>query len=155
MPGTCLLDTSALLAHYRDEAGAGQVQSIFESDHDDVLVASVSLVEFARRLRDLGVGPEEARVVLQRYLQALTAVVPIDAAVAIQAWELLEVMPSRLPLVDSLIAAAARSRQARLVHRDSHMRAIPSKWLRQVDLDSPRGPESAQGKNKKPTADNG
>jgi len=109
-------------------------------------VASVSLVELARRLRDLGVDPEEARGVVQRYLQAVTAVVPIDTGVALQAWDLLEVMPARLPLVDSLIAAAARSREARLVHRDSHMRAIPTKWLRQVDLDSPHAPKPAHGK---------
>ncbi|HEV7505805.1 MAG TPA: hypothetical protein VGS07_12925 [Thermoanaerobaculia bacterium] len=39
-----------------------------------------------------------------------------------------------MPLVDALIAAAARERQACLVHRDRHMSPIPSNLLEQLDL---------------------
>jgi hypothetical protein len=35
-----------------------------------------------------------------------------------------------------LIGAAARTRQAVLVHRDAHLRAIPEKLLRQLDLEA-------------------
>ena len=58
---TFLLDTSALLAHYREEVGAEQVQALFDRDDHELLLASVSLPEFARRLRDLGASPEDAR----------------------------------------------------------------------------------------------
>jgi len=40
----------------------------------------------------------------------------------------------RLPLVDALIAAAAQAKEAILVHRDAHMRAIPSSLIDQQDL---------------------
>jgi|GEM_PF-2180775 len=42
----------------------------------------------------------------------------------------------RLPLVDALIASAARSREAILVHRDAHMRALPATMVAQLDLES-------------------
>jgi predicted nucleic acid-binding protein len=42
--------------------------------------------------------------------------------------------PHRLPLVNALIAAVAQTRHAILVHRDEHMRSIPSALVRQEDL---------------------
>ena len=48
-----LLDTSALLAHYRQEEGGEEVQALFDDAKTQIVLASVSLVEFARRLRDL------------------------------------------------------------------------------------------------------
>ena len=44
-----LLDTSALLAHHRQEPGWEQVQAIFTEDGAEVVIASVTLSEFARR----------------------------------------------------------------------------------------------------------
>jgi predicted nucleic acid-binding protein len=130
-----LLDTSALLAHYRQEEGADQVQSLFDDDDNVLLIASVSLPEFARRLRDLGADANEAREVVERYRQAITEVVAVDAEVANASFDLICAMPARLPLVDALIAAAARTRQASLVHRDAHLRAIPATLLSQLDLE--------------------
>ena len=49
-----LLDTSALLAHYRDEAGADRVQELFDAEGELILICSLSLPEFSRRLRELG-----------------------------------------------------------------------------------------------------
>ena len=49
-----LLDTSALLAHSRQEPGWARVQALFEVGDSEILAASVSLTEFARRLRELG-----------------------------------------------------------------------------------------------------
>jgi len=37
---------------------------------------------------------------------------------------------------DALIASAARSRGAVLVHRDAHMRAIPATLVGQLDLET-------------------
>jgi len=61
-------------------------------------------------------------------------VAPVDAAVAFAASVIGWRTPRRLPLVDALIAAVAQVRDAMLVHRDEHMRAIPPELLRQHDL---------------------
>ena len=134
---TCLFDTSALLIHHRGEPGAEQVQKIFDQLDIEVLIASVSLAELARRLREFGAPVEEIEQVVQRYRRIANAVVAVDAEVAMASYELICQLPRRLPLVDALISAAARSRGAVLVHRDKHMRAIPSELLTQIDLEAP------------------
>jgi predicted nucleic acid-binding protein len=130
-----LLDTSALLAHFRDEEGAEKLQDLFDSKDAQLLVASVSLPEFARRLRELGMSEQESLHVLDQYLLVLEEVVPVDGPVARGAFEILCKSSERLPLIDSLIAAAARSSDAILIHRDRHMRAIPASMLTQLDLE--------------------
>lgn len=130
-----LLDTSALLAHFRDEEGAEKLQDLFDSKDAQLLVASVSLPEFARRLRDLGMSEQESLHVLDQYLLVLEEVVPVDGPVARGAFEILCKSSERLPLIDSLIAAAARSSDAILIHRDRHIRAIPASMLTQLDLE--------------------
>ena len=130
-----LLDTSALIAHFRDEEGAEKLQDLFDSKDAQLLVASVSLPEFARRLRELGMSEQESLHVLDQYLLVLEEVVPVDGPVARDAFEILCKSSERLPLIDSLIAAAARSSDAILIHRDRHMRAIPASMLTQLDLE--------------------
>lgn len=134
-----LLDTSALLAHFRGEAGAELVQRLFDDDEAELVLASVTLPELARRLADLGFSEAEVERVVGQYREAVSEVVAIDSAVAWQSYDLIRRIPQRLPLVDALIAAAARSRQARLVHRDRHFRAIPLSALAQLDLEDPGG----------------
>jgi PIN domain nuclease of toxin-antitoxin system len=41
---TVVLDTSALLAHHRDEEGVDGVQSLFEDANIELLIASVTLM---------------------------------------------------------------------------------------------------------------
>jgi predicted nucleic acid-binding protein len=53
---------------------------------------------------------------------------------ALLALDVVRKTPRRLPLVDALIAAAALSRDATLVHRDEHMRALPENRPPQIDL---------------------
>lgn len=60
--------------------------------------------------------------------------VPVDEDVARESDRLSRKATARLPLVDALIAAAARTRQAVLVHRDTHMRLLPAELLPQLDL---------------------
>jgi predicted nucleic acid-binding protein len=129
-----LLDTSALIAHYRSEAGAEQVQAIFDTPDARILAASVSLPEFARRLRALGASDAEALGVANDYRLLLNEIVAIDERIALAAFEVACAASKRLPLVDALIAAAARERGACLVHRDDHMRQIPAQMLQQVAL---------------------
>jgi predicted nucleic acid-binding protein len=131
-----LLDTSALLAHFRGEPGAERVQACFEDEEQEVFLASVSLAEFARRLRDLGLSPEDALAVVSRYTAAATRVVAIDSTVATQAFHLICAAPKRIPLIDALIAAAAAHARATLLHRDSHLDGIPGSMLAQERLSS-------------------
>ena len=129
-----LLDTSAVLAHARNEAGASQVQELFERDDASVLICSVTLAELARRLRELGASPDEAWEKISGYKQLVDGIVAVDEAVAQESDRILIQTPSRLPLVDALIAAAAKPRAAVLVHRYAHMRSIPPAALIQLDL---------------------
>lgn len=129
-----LLDTSALLAHFRNEPGAARVHALFGEEDAELFIASVTLPEFARRLRDLGQDEPQIRRVLADYRQLMDGIVAVDVTVAEEADEILRVMHARLPLVDALIAAAARVRGAVLVHRDAHMREIPSDVLSTLDL---------------------
>jgi predicted nucleic acid-binding protein len=129
-----LLDTSALLAHFRKERGSARVQTLFEEGDSEILAASVSLTEFARRLRELGATVEEARRTVEDYRELLDEVVSVDEQVALSAFCIGCEITERLPLVDALIAAAAREREARLVHRDLHMTPIPASAVEQIDL---------------------
>lgn len=139
MPRRFLLDTSALLAHFRQEPGGELVQTLLEEDDAEILIASVSLSELARRLRELGATRAEARQTVEDYHELLDDVVPIDRDVALEAFEIGCETESRLPLVDALIAGAARERGACLVHRDGHMAAIPVALVEQIDLSKEPG----------------
>ena len=131
-----LLDTSAWLAHYRKERGSERVQALFRESENRILLASVSVTEFSRRLRDLGASIQQIRETLTRYRHIIWKIVPVDGAVAMSAFEILHHTPQRLPLVDAIIAAAAQSESACLVHRDKHMRSISPLFVRQQDLDA-------------------
>jgi predicted nucleic acid-binding protein len=124
-----LLDTSALLAHHRQEPGWEEVQALFETDDAELGVASVSLAEFGRRLRDLGATAEEAEVPPSSYQLLFSEVLVVDTAAAKAAFGIGCRTPQRLPLIDALIAACAQTWSAVLVHRDQHMRAIPEEVL--------------------------
>lgn len=129
-----LLDTSAILAHFRHEHGWDAVQAIFEAEDAELLVASVSLTEFGRRLRDLGASQNQTEETIASYQLLFDEIVPIDAVLARAAIAFTYSTPQRLPFVDALIATAAQSRQAVLVHRDEHMRHIPPALTDQQDL---------------------
>lgn len=81
-------------------------------------------------------GPcEQAWEKIKGYRQVVDQIVPVDESVARESDRIQTATPERLPLVDVLIASAARSREAVLVHRDAHRRAIPEALVAQPDLD--------------------
>lgn len=129
-----LFDTSALIAHHRQEPGWARVQALFEQSDAEILAASLSLTELARRLRDLGATVEEARRTTADYQELLDEIVSVDENVALAAFDIGCQMTERLPLADALIAAAACERGACLVHRDRHMTPIPGSVVEQIDL---------------------
>jgi len=134
MPQRFLLDTSALLVHYRREPGWERVQALFEEGDTEILASSVSLTEFARRLLTLGATAGEARQTVTDYRELLDELIAVDEAVALTAFDVGCETPQRLPLTDALIAAAAREHGALLVHRDQHMTPIPRDVVEQLDL---------------------
>jgi len=129
-----LLDTSALLVMFRKEPGAEKVAEVFADPSNEVLLCALSVAEFGRKMREMGMGEGDARNVLDTFIPMFTAIVAVDDAVARASLSLIEKMPTRLPLADSLIAAAAVIRAACLVHRDKHLAVIPGTILQQVGL---------------------
>lgn len=107
---------------------------MLDAEDAEVLAASLSLTELARRLRELGANDEEARRTVDDYLEVLDEIVPIDERVALTAFDVGCRSAKRLPLADALIAAAALENGACLVHRDQHMRGIPAGVVEQIDL---------------------
>jgi predicted nucleic acid-binding protein len=129
-----LLDTSALLAHFHGEVGADRVQAILVDDSSEVIISSLTLAEFARGIFSLGFDRDQARRTALSYASLASVVVPVDAAIAIRAFELGTIANSRLPLADALIAASAQAANAVLVHRDKHFHSIPLDLLEQMSL---------------------
>lgn len=83
-----LLETSALLAHHRQEPGWEKVQAVFDAVDGEPIVASLSLTESARRLFELGATGEEALKTVADYRSLVAEVVAIDAAIALEAFTL-------------------------------------------------------------------
>lgn len=137
-----LLETSALLAHYRQETGWDTVQTLFESAEIELIIASLTLAEFGRRLCELGSAEDEARETLASYQLLFSEVAAVDASVAMAASTIGCRATQRIPPIDTLIAAVAQSKQATLVHRDEHMRHVPIELVAQLDLSAP--PQACQ-----------
>ena len=129
-----LLDTTALLAHFRQETGAERVQTLLDDEAADMYICSISITEFARRLVSLGSEIDEARSIALEYAGLATSVIPVDTSLAVRAFELGSVCSERLPLADALIASAASSHNATLLHRDAHFDALPTALLEQEIL---------------------
>jgi predicted nucleic acid-binding protein len=129
-----LLDTSALLIHYFKETGGDRVQEIISDEANEIIIASVSIAEFARRLSAMGYGVDEAKTTSLAYASLADKVIPVDTAAAVRAYELSSLSRKRIPLIDALIAACASLSDAVLVHRDAHFGVIPGDLLQRVDL---------------------
>jgi predicted nucleic acid-binding protein len=129
-----LLDTSAVLIHYRQEPGCERVLSLFDDPTNEVLLCSISLAEFGRVLRSTGLSPAEVDATIDAYLPLFSEIVPVDDLIARASLRLIAAVPDRIPTVDSLIAASAQQRGACLVHRDGHFREIPAALLPTIDL---------------------
>jgi len=131
---TLLLDTSAILLHFFGEPGGDRIQELLSDASNEILIASVSVAEFACRLVAMGYDAPEARSRSLAYASLAALIVPVDTAAAVRAFELSSQSRERIPLVDSLIAACASLAEAALVHRDDHFKAIPAALVKRVDL---------------------
>lgn len=125
MPGySHLLDTSALLAHYFDEAGAAEVDAIWQDPASRPAICVLTLAELRTRLSIEIESTDEIDRVYDLYANQLTACVPVDRRTAELAARLRDEAEHRLPLVDACIAACARLHDCPLVHRDPHLDSL-------------------------------
>jgi len=131
---THVLDTSALLAHFFDEPGADVVQKLWASKGPRPGICALTVAELRGRLGEELSDAGEAQAAADAYLRELTVCLHVDRAVAELAWHIRTVTPSRLPLVDAVIAATARAAGATLVHKDPHMASIPAEIVKQLML---------------------
>ncbi len=123
-----LLDTSALLIHCLREPGAHQVGKLLHTAK--AYVCAASWLELGTRLRDF----EERQRILDAYQKALAGTVDVTEQVAFLALSLRPASQARVPSIDALIAACAKSKSYTLVHRDAHLASIPDKWVKQLML---------------------
>jgi len=122
---THLLDTTALLAHFLDENGAEEVDSLLAFGPDRIALAAPTWVELHTRLCEIiGAGPE-MEAVFRDYTGVLTRMLPVDEVAIRAAIRLRTVTPGRLPLSDALIAGTASANGLILVHRDAHFDTVP------------------------------
>jgi predicted nucleic acid-binding protein len=136
---THVLDTSAILAHYFDEPGAGFLEALWADESNRLAVSAVTVAELKGRLSHEIADDAEAIEAANTYLNELTTCLPVEQTTAEAAWQLRLSSPNRLPLVDALIAATARAAGAILVHKDPHLSRIPPALVRQVSLmENPR-----------------
>ena len=131
---THVLDTSALLAHYRQEPGAESVNNILAQGPDLAGISLITVVELRGLLAEVSADGAEAERAFRLYTEVLTTILPFTRETADLAMELRSAAPSRLPMVDALIAASAKQHGAILVHRDPHLAAIPESFLPQMML---------------------
>jgi predicted nucleic acid-binding protein len=134
MNGPCVLDTSALLAHYRQEPGYDLVERLLEEHSDDVYISSITWLEFHVRLKELIPNQNAREEVLAIYGELLAEALPVSRETARAAFDLREQLPGRIPNADALIAATAKLKGATLVHRDPHLAAIPERLVKQIVL---------------------
>lgn len=134
---THVFDTSAWIAHLRNEPGSEAVDLILSNDDYRVGISALSLLELYARLRTIG-REREFEAILVEYRWLFAKIAPVDEDVAMQAIVLRQNAAQRLPTVDSMIAATAATQNAILVHRDPHFQTIPEGQLQQLVLAAPQ-----------------
>jgi predicted nucleic acid-binding protein len=133
-PISHVFDTSAILAHYFNEPGASIVDGLWADGSSRIGISAVTVAELRGRLFQEIADEAEASRAADAYLNELTICLPVDRVIAELAWQLRHAVPTRLPLIDALIAATARSVGAVLVHMDTHMAGIPTALVAQIVL---------------------
>jgi len=116
------------LAHFLKEPGDAEVAGVFQDG--DGWVTPVTWLELRGQMGRTAMGEEIVAI----YRAASAGTVDITYTVAEAAFEIRRGATSRVPIADSLIAGAARVHGMRLLHRDAHFAAIPTRLLKQKML---------------------
>ena len=116
--GTYVLDTSALLTLIEDEAGADEVQDLFESaisGHVRILVSFMSFMEvFYITLQERDMEEAQTRLHLMESLP----VTRVESTVSLGATAAKLKARHHISVADAWIAALALERNAVLIHKD-------------------------------------
>ena len=131
---THIFDTSALLTHFFDEAGADIAEELLKSYPSTIGVSVLSLPEFRGRLRIELSDTGEIEYACHRYFNLLFRSIGIDRIVAELVEHIRLSASERIPLIDALIAACAKGSNAVLVHKDPHFTVIPATAVSQIYL---------------------
>ena len=129
-----LLDTTAIIAHFRKEPGYAQVQDLFNDPGAAVLIAAPSLLELDIALSAKVQDETRRRAVVIAYGGQLAEVVSADGDAARAAIAVRGAAAKRVPAMDALIAGCAAARGAVLVHSDPHFDAVPAEQLKTLRL---------------------
>ena len=134
MSDAYLLDTSALLAHFREESGYDVVERLLAEHSREVFISAITWLEFHVCLKALISDAKARAETLAIYGELLAEARPVTQEVARAAFDLREQILPRIPNGDALIAATAKLEGATLVHRDPHLSAIPPRLVKQIVL---------------------
>jgi predicted nucleic acid-binding protein len=129
-----LLDTSALLAHLLQEAGADIVDHCLETSGGRCAVCVITWVEFEIFLKRSAYSGKETAEILAIYHAALGEPIPVDGKVGREALAIRDTVAKRIHLTDLLIAACAKAHGCHLVYRDKHIEGINADVLPQIKL---------------------
>jgi len=130
---THLIDSSAFFAYFFNEPGRNRVEEILRDSAHSPALSILTASEFWACLRRQGKAASFEQE-WQEHLPLFDSVIPVDWVVTRRAIALREAARTRLPTIDSLIAATAALHDAVLVHRDPHFLEIPAALMRQEHL---------------------
>ena len=129
-----VFDTSALFAHCLEESGYQIVEDILDRHRDQTYISAITWLEFQARLEEILPAPDSRQEILACYAGLFASPLPVTKDVVTAALDIRKQTRLRLPNADAIIAATALEKAATLVHRDSHLAAIPARLVRQLVL---------------------
>ena len=127
---THLLDSSAFFAFFFDEPGRQRVEELLREPAVEAGLSVLTSLELWARLKAEG-RDEAFEQEWEDHLPLFERIISVDFPLCLKAIEIRRAATSRLPTIDSLIAAAAVEYDAILVHRDPHFKSIPGHLLKQ------------------------
>jgi len=143
-----LLDTSAIVCLVEREF-SWEVAKARMGSSSEIFISALTVVEFIKRCLARGETEEQARQSVDEMISLVHKVIPVDQVIANLVLTIAVNATSRVPTVDSIIAATAIEHGAVLLHRDAHFRSIPQSMLQQEELPAPNSinaPSSIQAK---------
>lgn len=130
---THFLDSSGFFAFFFDEPGRNRVEALFSDPEVDVGVSVLTSIELWARLKAEG-NDSQFEQEWEDHLPLFEQIIEADLANCLKAIELRRAATTRLPTIDSVIAASASRHEAVLVHRDPHFTSVPDHMLKQEML---------------------
>jgi predicted nucleic acid-binding protein len=123
-----VIDTYAWVEYLLGSKSGAKAKTFIEGERG--ITPSIVLSELRRwYLKEIEAGRRSQREMQEHftYVDSITEIVPLDAALALQAGEIDFMMKKRIkdwPLADSIIYATANSRAAKLVSGDRHFQSL-------------------------------